>query len=359
MKRKNIAICIDIGIIVLVFFIVFTIPVLFGSLSKKDEENKEENDVDSVSQDIITNDTIKDNQNKRKLVDAGIDVTMVKVYITNTGKIKSMPLEEYVLGVVLSEMPAAFDEEALMAQSILARTYVISKKLKSCSKSEEADICDSTHCQVYTDPEEKKKQWGSKADEYYEKIKSAVEKTANLIVSYEGVIIEYPQYFAISSGKTEEAESVFSIDIPYLQSVESPGEEEAPKYESKKTYTKTNFINIIKNNISRSDLSVNNLESAINILSRNVGDTVKEIKIGNNVLTGIEFRQIFALNSANFTIKFEGDNVVIDCKGYGHGVGMSQWGANAMAKNGNNYKEIIKHYFQGSDVININDVYLE
>ena len=104
---------------------------------------------------------------------------------------------------------------------------------------------------------------------------------------------------------------------------------------------------------------VNNLESAINILSRNVGDTVKEIKIGNNVLTGIEFRQIFALNSANFTINFEGDNVVIDCKGYGHGVGMSQWGANAMAKNGNNYKEIIKHYFQGSDVININDVYLE
>lgn len=232
MKRKNIAICIDIGIIVLVFFIVFTIPVLFGSLSKKDEENKKKKDVDSVSQDIITNDTIKDNQNKRKLVDAGIDVTMVKVYITNTGKIKSMPLEEYVLGVVLSEMPAAFDEEALMAQSILARTYVISKKLKSCSKSEEADICDSTHCQVYTDPEEKKKQWGSKADEYYEKIKSAVEKTANLIVSYEGVIIEYPQYFAISSGKTEEAESVFSIDIPYLQSVESPGEEEAPDRKS-------------------------------------------------------------------------------------------------------------------------------
>ena len=100
------------------------------------------------------------------------------------------------------------DEEALMAQSILARTYVISKKLKSCSISEEADICDSTHCQVYTDPEEKKKQWGSKADEYYEKIKSAVEKTADLIVSYEGVIIEYPQYFAISSGKTEEAEII-------------------------------------------------------------------------------------------------------------------------------------------------------
>lgn len=341
----------------LVFLVVFTIPVLFGSLSKKDDNKKE--DVSAISKDITTNEDSEDNHNRQKLVNAGIDLETVKVYITDTGKIKNIPLEKYVLGVVLSEMPAAFNEEALMAQSVLARTYVISKKLKSCSKSEGADICDSTHCQVYTDPEEKKSQWGNKADEYYEKIKSAVEKTAGLIVSYEGVLIEYPQYFAISSGKTEEAESVFSIDIPYLQSVESPGEEEAPKYESTQTYTKSNFVNIIKNNVSGSNLTTGNIESTINILSRNVGDTVKEIKVGDSILTGIEFRQIFGLNSANFTINFEGNNVIIDCIGYGHGVGMSQWGANAMAKNGSDYKEIIKHYFQGSDVININEVYLQ
>lgn len=349
--------CIDVGMIMLVFLVVFTIPVLFGSLSKKDDNKKE--DVSAISKDITTNEDSEDNHNRQKLVNAGIDLETVKVYITDTGKIKNIPLEKYVLGVVLSEMPAAFNEEALMAQSVLARTYVISKKLKSCSKSEGADICDSTHCQVYTDPEEKKSQWGNKADEYYEKIKSAVEKTAGLIVSYEGVLIEYPQYFAISSGKTEEAESVFSIDIPYLQSVESPGEEEAPKYESTQTYTKSNFVNIIKNNVSGSNLTTGNIESTINILSRNVGDTVKEIKVGDSILTGIEFRQIFGLNSANFTINFEGNNVIIDCIGYGHGVGMSQWGANAMAKNGSDYKEIIKHYFQGSDVININEVYLQ
>lgn len=356
MKRKNMAAYIDVGLIILVFLLVFTIPVLFGSLSKEDDDKKE--NINVISEDIVDNNA-NENNNKDKLVDSGIDLTTVNVYITDTGKIKNIPLEEYVLGVVLSEMPAAFDEQALMAQSVLARTYVISKKLKSCSKSEGADICDSTHCQVYTDPEKKKSQWGNKADEYYGKIKSAVEKTAGLIVSYEGVLIEYPQYFAISSGKTEEAESVFSIDIPYLQSVESPGEEEAPKYESTQSYTKSNFINIIKNNVSGSNLTVNNIESAINILSRNVGDTVKEIKIGDSTLTGIEFRQIFGLNSANFTIGFEGNNVIIACKGYGHGVGMSQWGANAMAKNGSDYKEIIKHYFQGSDVINLNDVYLQ
>ena len=101
-------------------------------------------------------------------------------------------------------------------------------------------------------------------------------------------------------------------------------------------------------------MSVNNLESAINILSRNVGDTVKEIKIGNNVLTGIEFRQIFALNSANFTINFEGDNVVIDCKGYGHGVGMSQWGAEGMAQKNYKYYDILCHYYTG---IEIKDIY--
>lgn len=351
---------IDVGLIILVFWVVFTIPVFIGSLSKNDEEKEEVSNV--VSENIIT-DSSKNNKNnnlnKEKLIDSGINLEIVKLYITDTGKIKEIPLEEYVTGVVLSEMPAAFDEEALMAQSILARTYVISKKLKPCSKTDKADICDSTHCQVYTNPEDKKSAWGSKADEYYEKIKSAVEKTKGLIVSYEGVAIQYPQYFAISSGKTEEAESVFSIDIPYLQSVESPGEEDAPKYESAQTYTKSKFINIIKNNVSGSNLTINNIESAIKILSRNVGDTVKEIKIGDSVLTGIEFRQIFGLNSANFTITFNGDNVTINCKGYGHGLGMSQWGANAMAKNGSNYKEIITHYFQGSDVINLNEAYLE
>lgn len=357
MKRREMALFIDISLVVLIFLVVFIIPVLFGSLSKSDEKVEHDNiAIDTVAENKVSENT---NINREKLIDSDVDLETVKVYISETGKIKNIPLEEYVIGVVLSEMPAAFEDEALMAQSILARTYVISKKFNSCSKSDQADICDTTHCQAYTDPEEKKTEWGSKADEYYAKIKSAVEKTKGLVVSYEEVIIKYPQYFAISSGKTEEAESVFSMDIPYLQSVESPGEEEAPKYESSITYSKSNFISMLKNNMNISGLTLNNLESMIEILSRNTGDTVKEIKIGSSTLTGIEFRQIFGLNSANFSIKFNGNDVIIDCKGYGHGVGMSQWGANAMAKNGSGYAEIIKHYFQGSDIINLNNAYLE
>ncbi|MDO4535315.1 MAG: stage II sporulation protein D [Clostridium perfringens] len=359
MKRRERALFIDIGFVALIFSIVFIIPVLFGSFSKNDKEIESNNTaIETVAKDNITEST-KTNINRQPLVDLGTDLETVKVYISDTGEVRSIALEEYVIGVVLSEMPAAFEDEALMAQSILARTYVISKKFNSCSKSNKADICDTVHCQAYTDPEDKKKEWGSKGDEYYEKIRSAVEKTKGLIVSYEGAIIKYPQYFATSSGKTEEAESVFSMDIPYLQSVESPGEEEAPKYESSITYSKNNFINILKNNLSISDLTLNNLEGMVEILSRNTGDTVKEIKVGTSILTGIEFRQIFGLNSANFSISFQGDNVIIDCRGYGHGVGMSQWGANAMAKNGSNYTEIIKHYFKGSDIINLNNAYLE
>lgn len=357
MSRRRKDLFIDIGLIALIFLVVFITPVLFGSLSKNDEK-VENNDVaiDAVAENKNSENI---NINREKLIDSGVDLETVKVYISETGQVKSIPLEEYVIGVVLSEMPAAFEEEALRAQSILARTYVISKKFKSCSKNNQADICDTTHCQAYTDPKEKKVEWGSKADEYYEKIKSAVDKTKGLVVSYEEVIIKYPQYFAISSGKTEEAESVFSMDIPYLQSVESPGEEEAPKYESSITYSRSSFISMLKNSFNISGLTFNNLENMIEILSRNTGDTVKEIKIGSSTLTGIEFRQAFGLNSANFSIDFNGDNVIINCKGYGHGVGMSQWGANAMAKNGSDYIEIIKHYFQGSDIINLNNAYLE
>ena len=255
MKRKRITLFIDVGLIALVFLVIFTIPVFIGSLSKNEDKKIENNS--TVDEDTVNN-NIEENINKPKLTDSGVDLKNVKVYRSDTGKVETIPLEEYVLGVVLSEMPAAFEEEALMAQSVLARTYVMSKKFSPCSKSNEGDICDTTHCQVYTDPEEKKASWGSKGDEYYNKIRNAVKETEGLVVSYEQTLIKYPQYFAISSGKTEEAASVFSIDIPYLQSVESPGEEDAPKYESSEVYSKSEFLNKIKNSLGGSGLTLNN-----------------------------------------------------------------------------------------------------
>lgn len=360
MKKKHTYLFIDIGIITLIFFTIFTIPILFGGLSKNDKKIESVREENTVTVNTV-DDSHDENINTKKLIDSNIDLNTVDVYMNSIRQVKKIALEEYIIGVVLSEMPATFEDEALMAQSVIARTYVISKKLSPCSetKSKGAEICDTTHCQAYTSIEEKKKAWGNKADEYYGKIKNAVDKTKGFVVAYNGSIIQYPQYFAISSGKTEEAINVFAVDVPYLKSVESPGEEEAPKYKSSKTYTKSNFLNIVSNNIKGANLELATMERSIEILSRNIGDTVKEVKIGNKVITGVEFRKIFGLNSANFSISFESNNVIINCKGYGHGVGMSQWGANYMAQNGTDYKEIIKHYFQGSDVINLEDVYFE
>ncbi|BDC02820.1 stage II sporulation protein D [Clostridium perfringens] len=335
-NRKILEPAIFIG--VLIVSIVF-IPILFGFLSSSSmAENN--NKVEKVK--------------NTKLVDV-VNLKEVEVYISKENKVEKVPLEEYVLSVVSSEMPATFHEEALKAQSILARTFVINKLITGCNNIKEGNICDTTHCQAYLNINEKKKAWGKDGDEYLKKLKKVVKETEGKVLSYNDQLVKYPQYFSTSSGNTEDAVAVFSEDVPYLKSVESPGEEISPKYESEISISISDFKSKIKKSIPNSDLG-NNITEEVKILNRNTGGTVDDIKIGDTTIKGKEFRKIFGLNSANFTLEVLEDKINIKCLGYGHGVGMSQWGANVMAKEGSKYDEILEHYFKGSKIEESNEV---
>lgn len=319
---------------------VFLIPVIIISLL-----NHKDKGIDPAKDTFINDKSV----NKQT-----VDYKTIKVY--HNGKIEEIDLEEYVTMVVAGEMPANFDMEALKAQSVLARTFAISRMITKCSEAKGANVCSTTHCQVYMSKDERMKSWGSNGDEYLKKIRAAVNATNGMVLSYNGNLAMHPQYFAVSSGRTEEAAAVFSEEIPYLTSVTSPGEEIAPKYKSSKTYSINSFINLVNSSYSGAKLKSSSLKSQLKILNRNKGGTVKEIKIGGITIKGTEFRQLLSLNSANFTIDISSKEVIINCLGYGHDVGMSQWGANAMAKDNKLYKDILQHYYNGCSVEDVNKV---
>lgn len=277
----------------------------------------------------------------------------VKLYHKQEDKVEELDLEEYIMGVVASEVPASFAEEALKAQAIAARTFYMNRRNNPCKNAETkgAEICDTTNCQVYMSKEERISKWSSsEAENNWNKIKKAVLDTKGQVLTCDGLVLEYPQFFAISGGKTEDAKDVFSMDISYLKSEESKGEEIAPKYKTTLEIPITEFINKINTKYRTASLKRSDLPSLIKIESYTEAGSVKEIKLGNDSIKGVEFRELFNLNSTNFKIDFEKDTVKINCTGYGHGVGMSQWGANVMGKNGSTYDEILKHYYSGVEI---------
>lgn len=277
----------------------------------------------------------------------------VKLYHKSEDKVEELELEEYIMGVVASEVPASFDEEALKAQAVAARTFYMNRRNNPCkdSKSKEADVCDTTNCQVYMSKEERMAKWNSReAEKNWSKIEKAVLDTKGQVLTYEGSVLKYPQFFAISSGRTEDAKDVFSMDVPYLKSEESKGEEIAPKYKTTLEIPINEFIDKINTKYTTANLRKSNLSSLIKINSYTEAGSVKELKIGSAVVKGSEFRELFNLNSTNFKFDFGKNTVVINCTGYGHGVGMSQWGANVMAKSGSTYDKILKHYYYGVEI---------
>ncbi|MEG1003590.1 MAG: stage II sporulation protein D [Clostridium sp.] len=298
--------------------------------------------------DFIAPSTIEEGNNKDVIV-KGRD--KVKVYRTATKKVEEMNVEEYIIGVVSSEMPANFEEEALKAQAVAARTFYYSKREKNCDLSKDAEICDSVHCQAYMNKDERMSKWSKdEKNDNYNKIKKAVEETKQIAICYNGEIIKYPQFFSTSSGKTENSEDVFSNSVPYLKSTESPGEEISNVFETEKEFKNKDFVNTINASYKKADLKESNIKSKISIKSRTEGGAVKEIKIGEETIKGTDFRKLFDLRSANFNIEYSKDKVKIICKGNGHGVGMSQWGANVMAKEGKKCDDILKHYYSGVEV---------
>lgn len=278
----------------------------------------------------------------------------VKVYMETTGEIEEMSLETYVKGVVAAEMPADFELEALKAQAVAARTYAFGRMqglyVAKENVHEGADVCsDSTHCQAWCS--------GDKVTNNWEKIEKAVEETKNIIMLYDNNPIN-PLYHANSGGRTENCEDVWEgAAVEYLKSVKSDGEELDPRFEVVTAFKESDLIKSLKTQYPEIELNEDDLLSGISILELSDGGKVKKIKVGNLELTGTEIRSLLSLRSANFSIQRgkEGE-IDITTIGFGHGVGMSQYGANYLAANGGDYEEILKHYYSGVSLHSANDM---
>lgn len=274
----------------------------------------------------------------------------IKLLHQDTKKVEEVNLDEYIACVVSAEMPVTYDIEALKAQAIVARTYTI-YKITTSKKHNDADICDkSTCCQAWISKEDRLKKWDSnQSTKNWNKILQAVNDTVGKIVTYDGRPIN-AFFHANSGGKTEVPFNVWGgTGYPYLQVVETSGEDSYSQYESEAKFTKKDFVKKITE--SHKDFKIDfNQKDCIKITERDDSNRVITVKIGNLNLSGVEARTLLGLRSANFTVEMQNDNIIFKVIGYGHGVGMSQTGADAMAKQGSNYEEIIKHFYTGVEI---------
>lgn len=254
----------------------------------------------------------------------------VTIYRTN-GDVITIPLDEYLIGVVGAEMPASFPIEALKAQAVVARTYAL-KKIKNNAK-----LTDSVSTQCYKDNNQLKEMWKNSYNTYYQKIKSAVEATKNQAIYYQNDYID-AVYHSTSNGKTEDAMYVWGNSSPYLKSVDSSWDKNSTSYLKEIEKDLSNVLNILGVDVSN---------TSFEILSRDSSGRVEKVRFGNREFTGVEFRNLLGLRSADFDIKQIDNTLIITTRGYGHGVGLSQYGASGMAKEGYNYIEILKHYYTG------------
>ncbi|ART78238.1 stage II sporulation protein D [Sutcliffiella horikoshii] len=277
-------------------------------------------------------------QNQVEPIDSPIDVA---VYRHKQEMIEKIPLEDYIVGVVASEMPADFELEALKAQALAARTYILRQLMaeEKLGTPEGADVTDTEQHQVYKSPEELKAAWAAEDFNWkMEKIKQAVAETAGSVLTYNNAPID-ASYFSTSNGYTENSEEYWPNEIPYLRSVESPWDIDSEKYLSQVSLPVQDFQ-------SKLGVTLGSDGSVGKIISRTTGNRVEAVDINGKKLSGREVRDILKLRSSDFTWERKGDNIVITTKGFGHGVGMSQYGANGMALEGKNYTQIISHYYK-------------
>ncbi|MBZ4687944.1 MAG: stage sporulation protein [Clostridia bacterium] len=281
----------------------------------------------------------------------------ITVLFHETGEIKVMPLEEYLVGVVAAEMPAEFEMEALKAQAVAARTYTLKKldlKAKKVDSSHpEAIVCtDPNHCQAWMSEEELKKRWGLlKYVKYRKKIEEAVTATKGQIITYEGRLID-PVYHSTCGGRTENSEEVWKYKIPYLRSVECPYDEDSPRYKEVKVFSMQQLDSVLGTDLVAVPASTirDKVASYFRILQKTSTGRIKKLYIGGKTILATELRFALGLRSTRFSMSISEDKVKFTTYGNGHGVGMCQYGANGFAKHGKNYIEILKHYYTGVEI---------
>ena len=323
-------------------FICFILPAI---LTKREVKtfSQTNNIQEEQNQNIVEN--TSNNSNEYNYPKYGT----IKLLHKSTGEVEDVPIDTYLCNVVSAEMPADYELEALKAQAVVARTYTIYKAQNP--KHENADICDdSTCCQAWVSKEKRFERWEEqKRESNWLKIEKAVNETAGKIVTYNGKPIN-AFFHANSGGTTELPVNVWGgAGLPYLQVVETAGEEGYTQYSSEVILNKEELIEKLKTKYSDIQIDFNNNDD-IKILGFTDGNRVKTVKFGNHELSGVETRTILGLKSTNFEITKENDNIKFSVKGYGHGVGMSQTGADTMAKQGSNYEDIIKHFYKDVEI---------
>lgn len=260
---------------------------------------------------------------------------------TATGKIEKLSLEEYIVGVVAGEMPISFNKEALKAQAVVARTYTMSR----ISTDSGYVMCDDyRHCQAYKDLNTMKKDWGKNYQTNYDKIRAAVYDTAGIVITYNGDITSTP-YFSTCGGSTASAKEVWGRDYPYLQSVKCKWDKEAPRYHGTVKAELDDLPYLLLDQGKPVFAGGSKNRTVPKITQYSESGRAMLVTYGNKTYKGTEIRSMLDLNSTKMEFKVRGNTLIIDTIGFGHGVGMCQHGANGMAAEGYNYKEILAHYY--------------
>ena len=298
--------------------------------STKNNNSSEKIESTQVNKETITSQTIDQNyieESKEVLED------VAKIYVTvhrTNGQVITLELEDYVIGVVGAEMPASFNLEALKSQSIIARTYALKALQRNIT------LTDNSSTQNYKSNDELRNMWGSSYNTYYDKIVTAVRSTEGLYLTYQGNIID-AVYHSTSNGYTEDSKNVWGNSFPYLVSVESPYDSSNPSFIKEQFISYSDLSNKLQMEI--------NIKTNFNVLSRTSSNRIENIEINGNIYTGVKVRNLLGLRSADFEIIKSDTGITFKTKGYGHGVGLSQYGANGMANNGYTYDQILKHYY--------------
>lgn len=275
----------------------------------------------------------------------------LKITLLDDGKIVDMTMDEYLRGAVAAEMPAAFQEEALKAQAVAIRTYTMRQLSSPSSAHPSASVCsDSSCCMAWKSDACLKEKWGNNYDTYLSKISNAVQETDGQYLAYDGQPA-LAAFHSSSAGKTENSGDVWSTDVPYLVSVDSPEtESDVPNYESSVTVSASDFSETILAEYPDANFS-GDVSSWVQNITYTASGRIATVKLGGVAVKGTVLRSLFSLRSTAGNITAGPDSVTMTSTGYGHGVGMSQYGANVMAKNGDAYTNILAWYYPGTELV--------
>jgi stage II sporulation protein D len=282
----------------------------------------------------------------------------IRVYLSKEERVLELPLERYIKGVIASEMPATFHLEALKVQALVARTYIVDRLLRRDfsdmkrwgKMAETAHVTDTVQHQVFSTEAKLKQRWGKNEAKNGKRMQQAVDETHAHIITYQGKPI-YAAFFSISNGRTENSEDYFQAKYPYLRGVDSLWDKQSPKYERTKTWKITDFVTQLSRQTGKKiALPVATGQPVIRVQKRTSGNRIARIQVGDEEFSGREVREALQLASSDFDWQIKGQEIVITTRGYGHGVGMSQWGAHLLAQQGKKAEEIVRHYYQGVQV---------